>query len=186
MRKHAFEHAVAKGAEPYEGDDKTLDWPCDQGDRRVADLFHRPVLGYLALQRGIRLGLERPSRGGGVLLPRSPDPQRVQGQHGHVVPVLRRSVQFPRDPVLRHRGQVHRASVPRADLALRPHPHPDQRGPGRDRADRELPQEIQGRRHPAHRRGRAQHLRRGRRDRRARRPSCPARRRRITARASSG
>jgi hypothetical protein len=55
---------------------------------------------------------------------------------------------------------------PRADLALRAHPHPDQRGSWRDRADRELPEEIQGRGHPAHRRRRARHLRRGRRDRR--------------------
>jgi 4-hydroxyphenylpyruvate dioxygenase len=29
--KHAFEYAVSKGAEPYEGDDKTLDWPAIKG-----------------------------------------------------------------------------------------------------------------------------------------------------------
>ena len=29
--KHAFEHAVSKGAEPYEGDDKTVDWPAIKG-----------------------------------------------------------------------------------------------------------------------------------------------------------
>ncbi|CUI28963.1 4-hydroxyphenylpyruvate dioxygenase [Cognatishimia activa] len=29
--KHAFDHAVANGAEPYDGDDKTLDWPAIKG-----------------------------------------------------------------------------------------------------------------------------------------------------------
>jgi 4-hydroxyphenylpyruvate dioxygenase len=29
--KHAFEHAISMGAEPYEGDDKTLDWPAIKG-----------------------------------------------------------------------------------------------------------------------------------------------------------
>ena len=29
--QHAFDHAVAKGAEPYDGDDKTLDWPAIKG-----------------------------------------------------------------------------------------------------------------------------------------------------------
>jgi len=29
--QHAFEHAVAKGAEPYEGADKTMDWPAIKG-----------------------------------------------------------------------------------------------------------------------------------------------------------
>jgi len=29
--QHAFDYAVAKGAEPYEGDDKTLEWPAIKG-----------------------------------------------------------------------------------------------------------------------------------------------------------
>ena len=29
--QHAFDHAVAQGAEPYEADDKTLDWPAIKG-----------------------------------------------------------------------------------------------------------------------------------------------------------
>jgi 4-hydroxyphenylpyruvate dioxygenase len=29
--QHAFDYAVSKGAEPYEGDDKTLDWPAIKG-----------------------------------------------------------------------------------------------------------------------------------------------------------
>ena len=29
--QHAFEHAVKNGAEPYEGDDKTVDWPAIKG-----------------------------------------------------------------------------------------------------------------------------------------------------------
>jgi len=29
--QHAFDHAVAKGAEPYTGDDKTVDWPAIKG-----------------------------------------------------------------------------------------------------------------------------------------------------------
>ncbi len=41
---HAFRHAVAKGAEPYEGDDKTMNVPV-KGIGEVADpLFHRPLL----------------------------------------------------------------------------------------------------------------------------------------------
>jgi 4-hydroxyphenylpyruvate dioxygenase len=63
--QHAFDHAIAKGAEPYEGDGQDARLARDQGDRRLADLFHRPVLGYLALQRGVRLGFERHPEGVG-------------------------------------------------------------------------------------------------------------------------
>ena len=43
-----------------------------------------------------------------LLLPRPPDPQRGPRQHGHLVSLLSRHLQLPRDPLLRHRGQADR------------------------------------------------------------------------------
>ena len=56
-----------------------------------------------------------------------PDPQRLPRPHGPLGRVLRAPVQFPRDPLLRHRGQADRPQEPRHDQPLRPDPHPDQR-----------------------------------------------------------
>ena len=60
----------------------------------------------------ISLARRRRSAPGGrrLLLPRPPDAQRHARQHGHLVPVLCRHVQFPRDPLLQHRGQADRAA----------------------------------------------------------------------------
>ena len=41
--------------------------------------------------------------------------------------LLREAVQFPRDPLLRHRGQADRPAQPGDDQPLRQDPHPDQR-----------------------------------------------------------
>ena len=46
-------------------------------------------------------------------LHRSPDAQRASRPHGRVGRVLRAALQFPRDPLLRHRGQADRAASPR-------------------------------------------------------------------------
>ena len=46
-------------------------------------------------------------------LHRSPDAQRASRPHGRVGGVLRAALQFPRDPLLRHRGQADRPQVAR-------------------------------------------------------------------------
>jgi 4-hydroxyphenylpyruvate dioxygenase len=83
-------------------------------------------------------------------------------------------------------GKYHRPFVPRADLALRTHPHPDQRGPGETGQIVNYLKKYKGEG--------IQHIAVGARniydavDAIAERGvrSCPARRRPITARASSG
>jgi 4-hydroxyphenylpyruvate dioxygenase len=48
---------------------------------------------------------------------RSPDPQRLPGQHGQVGGLLRAPLQLPRDPLLRHQGRPYRPGVARHDRA---------------------------------------------------------------------
>ena len=54
-------------------------------------------------------GVERNAQGRRPHLHRPPDPQRASRPHGRVGGVLRAALQFPRDPLLRHRGQADRA-----------------------------------------------------------------------------
>ena len=81
-------------------------------------------------------GVERNPKGVGPHLHRPPDAQRASRPHGRVGRVLRAALQFPRDPLLRHRGQAHRAEVQGDDQPVRQDPHPDQREHGRQVADR--------------------------------------------------
>ena len=70
---------------------------------------------------------------------RPPDAQRASRPHGAVGRVLRAALQFPRDPLFRHRGQVHRAALEGDDQPVRQDPHPDQRKRRRQVADRRIP-----------------------------------------------
>ncbi len=91
---------------------------------------------------------------------RSPDAQRAPRQYECVGGLLRADLQFPRDPLLRHRGTQDGALQPRDDESLRQDPHSDQRIAGRQVADRGVPEGISRRRHPAHRARDARHHRR--------------------------
>ena len=120
------------------------------GDRTIYDVDFVPVAAGGAEPRGGPAG-HRP-----------PDAQRAARPHGQLGRLLRAAVQFPRDPLLRHRGQEDRALQPRDDQPLRQDPHPDQRVAGRQVADRGIPARVPRRGHPAHRARDRRHLRHGR------------------------
>ena len=103
-------------------------------------------------------GVDAKPQGNGLTVHRPPDPQRASRPHGCLVGLLRQALQFPRDPLLRHRGQADRAEVARPDLPLRPDPHPDQREQRRQVADRGIPARLWRRGHPAHRPRHRRHL----------------------------
>ena len=90
--------------------------PGHQGHRRFADLPGRPLRrARHDLRRRFRVPARRraQSHGRRPHLHRSPDAQRPSRPHGRVGRFLRAALQFPRDPLLRHRGQAHRAEEPR-------------------------------------------------------------------------
>jgi 4-hydroxyphenylpyruvate dioxygenase len=62
-------------------------------------------------------------------------------------------LQFPRDPLLRHRGQADRPQVQGDDQPVRQDSHPDQREHRRQVADSGIPLRLSRRGHPAHRAG---------------------------------
>ena len=91
MRKHAYDHAVAKGAKAYDGDDKTLDVPAIVGIGGSL-LYFVDKYGETGSPYDAEfdwLGEVDKPKGVGLLLSRSPDPQRPQGQHGQLVRFLR-------------------------------------------------------------------------------------------------
>ena len=136
--------------------------PGDPGHRQLAALFRRPLRrNGLDLGRGFPLdGRARSAaRGRRAELHRSPHPQRAPRAHGSLERLVREALQLPPDQVLQHRGQTHRTHVARADLAVRKDPHPHQRVPRRQVADRGVPARLQGRGHPARGAGRPRHLR---------------------------
>ncbi len=74
------------------------------------------------------------------------------GRMSHWAAVLRAHLQFPRDPLFRHQGRIHRPDQQGDDCARRQDPNSAQRGrPERRRTDRGIPPRVQRRRHPAHR-----------------------------------
>ena len=86
--------------------------------------------------------------------------------HGPLGRLLRAALQFPRDPLLRHRGQADRAVLARADQPLRQDPHSDQRESQDDKSQiEEFLQGLPRRGHPAYRAGDRRHLPHGRRAR---------------------
>ena len=112
-----FDHAVALGAEPYTGTDKTLHAPAIKGIGGSLHLFHRSLRRQgLALCGRLRLAWRgRPAaEGRRLLLPRPSHPQCEARQHGQVVRLLCRPVQFPADPLLRYRGKADRPVLARA------------------------------------------------------------------------
>ena len=147
--------------------------PGDQGHRRFADLFRRPLARQACRQRRCRRhrrhqhlrrrfrrdpGRRGQSEGLRPDLHRPPDAQRASRPHEGVGRVLREPVQLPRDALLRHRRQADRPEIEGDDFALRQDPHPDQRIVGRQVADRRIPRPVPRRRHPAHRARHRRHL----------------------------
>ena len=80
-------------------------------------------------------GVEHNPEGRRPHLYRPPDAQRASRPHGRMGGVLRAALQFPRDPLLRHRRQADRAEVEGDDQPVRQDPHPDQREHRRQVAD---------------------------------------------------
>ena len=126
--RHAFEHAVAKGAAPYEGNDKALDVPAIVG------------IGGSLLYFVDRYGAKGSAYDSEFewLGERDPKPEGVgfyyldhlthnvyRGQDGQMVGVLPRAVRLQADPLLRHRRQDHR------DWSAAPSPRPAARSASR-------------------------------------------------------
>ena len=167
----AFERAVALGAEPHRnsvGPDGAQH-PGDRRHRRVTDLFRRSLRRSLDLRRGLQARGSAAAGARRAAAHRPSHAQRASRQHGQVDRRSTNAVQFPRDPLLRHRRQEDRAVLARADQSLRQDPHPDQRVAGRQVADRGIPARVPRRGHPAHRARDRGHLSHGGRVARPRR-----------------
>ena len=139
--------------------------PGHQGHRRFADLPGRPLRrARHHLRRRLRVPARRraQSQGRRPHLHRPSDAQRPSRAHGGVGRFLRAALQFPRDPLLRHRGQAHRAQEQGDDQPVRQDPHPDQREHRRQVADPGISLGLSRRGHPAHRARHRRHLRDGR------------------------
>ena len=154
--KQAYERALSLGAEPAElpPAQKTLDVPAIKGIGGsllyFVDRYGAKGSAYDAEFEW--LGRERPAAGRrGALLHRSPHPQRPSRPHGCLDRLLRKTVQFPPDPLLRYRGPRVRPVLARADQPGRQDPDSDQRGCRRFRPDRGISQRLSRRGHPAHR-----------------------------------
>ena len=165
--RHAFDHAVAKGAEPYDGDDKTLDWPAIKGiggsliyftDRYWDSSPYNEEFDWVSAAHPEGVGFYYLDHLTHNVFKGNMDVWfRFYGDLFNF-----REIRFF-DIEGKFTGLHSRAlTSPCGRIRI-----PINEDRGRDGSDRELPEEIQRRRHPAHRRGRAQHLRRGRRDRRA-------------------
>ncbi len=99
-----------------------------------------------------------------------------RGRMDGVGRLLRAALQFPRNPLLRHRGQADRPEEQGDDQPVRQDPHPDQREHRRQVADPGIPLGLSRRGHPAHRAWHRRHLRHGRdaaRPRACRSRPCP-------------
>ena len=167
----AFERAVSLGAEPHRGSvgpmelnipaivgiGGSLIYFVDRyGERSIYDVDFKPVTPEPLERAGLA----------------QIDHLTHNVHRGHMdkwTRLLREAVQFPRDPLLRHRRQEDRAVLARADQSLRQDPHPHQRVAGRQVADRGIPARIPRRGHPAHRAVHRRHLSHRRRAARARR-----------------
>ena len=145
--KYAYERALSLGAEPGEtkvGPMELVD-PRDQGHRRLAALFRRPLWRQgLDLGCGFRLDRRARPEAGKVrpVLSRSSDPQCAARPHGSLGRLVSEAVQFPRHPLLQYRGQADRPDLARDDQPVRQDPHPDQRVARRQVADRGISARI--------------------------------------------
>ena len=170
--RHAFDHAVKLGAEPYTGADKTLEVPAIKGIGGSLIYFvdKYGAMGSPYEREFDWLGAPDPKpEGVGFYYLDHLTHNVYRGNMDKWFDFYAKPVQLPPDPLLRHRGQAHRPALARAHLALRPHPHPHQRVRRRPQPDRGVPRELQGRGHPAHRGRQRAPLRRRRRARRQRR-----------------
>ena len=111
--QHAFDHAVAQGRRALRPAPARR-WRCRRSVGIGGSLIYFIEDYYETSPYNGEFEWLRQSKPHGrrVLLSRPPDPQRPQGQHGPLVPVLRRPLQLPRNPLLRHRRQIHRPDQP--------------------------------------------------------------------------
>ena len=129
-----------------------LNIPGHRGHRRPADLSRRPLRRRrIDLRRRLRVAgrPRRQARRRRSLLHRSSHPQRASRPDERLGRVLRAAVQFPRDPLLQHRRQAHRADLARHDEPVRQDTHSHQRVRRRQEPDRGISQGLRRRRHPA-------------------------------------
>ena len=96
-------------------------------------------------------GVDRKSHGCRPHLYRPSDSQRASRPHGRMGRLLRAALQFPRNPLLRHRGQADGTEIQGDDQPVRQDPHPDQREHRRQVADPGISLGLSRRGHPAHR-----------------------------------
>ena len=161
----AFKRAVELGATPVPnpvGPDGT-EHPGDRGHRRQPDLPRRPLRRAHDLRRRLRAGRRRAAGARAGLTVIDHLTHNVhRGNMDQLGGLLRAAVQFPRDPLFRHRRQEDRAVQQGDDQPVRQDPHPDQRIAGRQVADRGIPARVPRRGHPAHRARDRGHLRHGR------------------------
>ena len=154
--KRAYERAMSLGAEPADvsAAQKTLDVPAIKGIGGsllyFVDRYGAKGSAYDAEFEWLGARDPRPA-GAGLFYHRSSHPQRPSRPHGCLDRLLRKTVQLPPDPLLRHRGPRLRPVLARADQPRRQDPDSDQRGRRRFRPDRGISQHLSRRGHPAHR-----------------------------------
>ena len=163
----AYQRALELGAKPFPGKvgPMELNIPAIEGiggsliylvDRygpqgSIYDIDFRPVA-----------GVEQKPVGAGLAAVDHLTHNVFTRPHGCLVGFLHQALQFPGDPLLRHRGQAHRAALPRDDQPLRQDPHSHQRVRRRQVADRGISAGLSRRGHPAYRALHQRHLCHGR------------------------
>ncbi len=133
--QHAFDHAVAKGAEPYDGADKTLDVPAIVGIGGSLIYF---IDQYYEHDRPITRNSTGSTRaqpeGVGFYYLDHLTHNVFKGNMDKWFQFYGDLFNFREIRFFDIEGKFTGLFQPRADLALRPDPHSDQRGPGRERA----------------------------------------------------
>ena len=129
--KRAYERALSLGAEPADipSAQKTLDVPAIKGIGGsllyFVDRYGAKGSAYDAEFDWLGASNPRPE-GRRAVLSRSPYPQRPSRPHGRLDRLLRKAVQFPPDPLFRHRGPRFRPVLAGADQPRRQDPDSDQ------------------------------------------------------------
>ena len=161
--KQAYERAISLGAEPADvsSAQKTLDVPAIKGIGGsllyFVDRYGAKGSAYDTEFEWLGANDPRPA-GAGLFYLDHLTHNVHRGRMDVWTGFYAKAVQFPPDPLLRHRGPRLRPVLARADQPGRQDPDSDQRGCGRFRTDRGISQHLSRRGHPAHRLRRARHL----------------------------
>ena len=127
--QHAFEHAVKLGAEAYDGDDKVMDVPAIRGIGGsllyFIDTYGEKGSPYSAEFDWLGEADPKPKGGGFYYLDHLTHNVR-RGNMDTWFNFYADLFNFKQIRFLRYRRQDDRPVFPRADLALRQDPHPDQ------------------------------------------------------------